>query len=270
MSAVSGWEIGVKKAKGRLTAPDDLAAVIEAKQLRHMPLTLEHAERAATLPPHHRDPFERILVTQARGLTLVTRDARLPLYHVSTIRARRSPVTAACGFSLRAPLPDGRESRRGLRDRRCPRPRQDAGSGEREAVRKPGQWWPRGVQPSAPAAGVTGWLRRAGRFADDAAAEATAVVLDVHEHPRARTSHKKPRPIENAHASGMVRTTICPDLIRAANAVIPQRTRDSIRYQRPGWRQGVARCCGARMSSNLCPERILSRWITLGLCSAVR
>ena len=89
VSAVSGWEIGVKKAKGRLTAPDNLAAVIEAKQLRHMPLTLEHAERAATLPPHHRDPFERILVAQAQaeGLTLVTRDVRLPLYNVSTIRA---------------------------------------------------------------------------------------------------------------------------------------------------------------------------------------
>lgn len=89
VSAVSGWEIGVKKAKGRLTAPDNLAAVIEDKQFRHMPLTFEHVERAATLPPHHGDPFDRILVAQAQaeGLTLVTRDTRIPLYHVSTIRA---------------------------------------------------------------------------------------------------------------------------------------------------------------------------------------
>ena len=89
VSAVSGWEIGVKKAKGRLRAPDNLAAVVEAKRLWHMPLTFEHAERAAKLPPHHGDPFDRILVAQAQaeGLTLVTRDARLPLYQVSTIRA---------------------------------------------------------------------------------------------------------------------------------------------------------------------------------------
>lgn len=89
VSAVSGWEIGVKKAKGRLTAPGNLAAVIEDKQFQHMPLTFEHAERAAALPLHHRDPFDRILVAQAQveGLTLVTRDARIPLYNVSTIRA---------------------------------------------------------------------------------------------------------------------------------------------------------------------------------------
>ena len=89
VSAVSGWEIGVKKAKGRLTAPGNLAAVIEDKQFRHMPLTFEHAERAAALPLHHHDPFDRILVAQAQaeGLTLVTRDARLPLYNVSTIIA---------------------------------------------------------------------------------------------------------------------------------------------------------------------------------------
>lgn len=89
VSAVSGWEIGVKKAKGRLTAPGNLAAVIEDKQFRHMPLTFEHAERAAGLPLHHHDPFDRIVVAQAQaeGLTLVTRNARLPLYNVSTIRA---------------------------------------------------------------------------------------------------------------------------------------------------------------------------------------
>ena len=89
MSAVSGWEIDVKKAKGRITAPDNLAAVVEGKQYRHMPLTFEHAERAAKLPPHHRDPIDRMLVVQAQaeGLTPVTRDARILLYHVSTIRA---------------------------------------------------------------------------------------------------------------------------------------------------------------------------------------
>lgn len=89
VSAVSGWEIGVKKAKGRLTAPNNLTAVVEEKQFQHLPLTFGHAERAATLPTHHRDPFDRMLVAQARveGLVLITRDARISLYDVPTLRA---------------------------------------------------------------------------------------------------------------------------------------------------------------------------------------
>ncbi|MXX68187.1 MAG: type II toxin-antitoxin system VapC family toxin [Gemmatimonadales bacterium] len=89
VSAVSGWEIGTKKAKGRLTAPDNLADVVEKKRFAHLPLTFKHAERAATLPPHHRDPFDRMLIAQAQAerLVLVTRDARIPLYDVSTTRA---------------------------------------------------------------------------------------------------------------------------------------------------------------------------------------
>ena len=89
VSAVSGWEIGIKKAKGRLVAPDNLAAVVGEKRFEHLPLTFDHAERAATLPPHHRDPFDRMLVAQAQaeGLTLVTHDSRIPLYDVSTMSA---------------------------------------------------------------------------------------------------------------------------------------------------------------------------------------
>ena len=89
VSAVSGWEIGIKKAKGRLVAPDNLAAVVEEKRFEHLPLTFDHAERAATLPPRHRDPFDRMLIAQAQaeGLTLVTRDSRIPLYDVSTMSA---------------------------------------------------------------------------------------------------------------------------------------------------------------------------------------
>ena len=50
VSAVSGWEIGVKRAKGRLTAPDNLASMVEDRRFRHLPLTFRHAERAAELP----------------------------------------------------------------------------------------------------------------------------------------------------------------------------------------------------------------------------
>ncbi len=89
VSAVSGWEIAIKRANGRLVAPDNLSAVVEAKHFEHLPLTFEHAEKAAVLPPHHRDPFDRMLVAQAQveGLALVTRDARIPLYDVPTVPA---------------------------------------------------------------------------------------------------------------------------------------------------------------------------------------
>ena len=89
VSAVSAWEIGIKKAKGRLVAPDNLAGVVEEKRLKHLPLSFAHAERAAALPPRLRDPFDRMLVAQAQaeGLTLVTRDSRIPLYDVTTMPA---------------------------------------------------------------------------------------------------------------------------------------------------------------------------------------
>ena len=89
VSAVSGWEIGIKKAMGRLVAPDNLAAMVDEKRFEHLPLTFAHAERAAALPPRHRDLFDRMLIAQAQaeGMTLVTRDSRIPLYDVTTMPA---------------------------------------------------------------------------------------------------------------------------------------------------------------------------------------
>ena len=89
VSAVSAWEITVKRAKGRMTAPDNLSAVIEERGFTHLPLTFHHAERAGSLPLHHRDPFDRFLVAQAQieGLVLVTRDAQIPLYSIRTMDA---------------------------------------------------------------------------------------------------------------------------------------------------------------------------------------
>ena len=87
VSAVSGWEIAIKRAKGRLVAPDNLAVVVEEKGFGQLPLTFEQAERAAALPGYHRDPFDRILIAQAQleGLVLVTRDARILSYPVSVM-----------------------------------------------------------------------------------------------------------------------------------------------------------------------------------------
>ena len=54
ISAVTGWEIAVKKGKGKLTAPDNLAATVDLKGFTHLPLTYHHAEQSAGLPMHHR------------------------------------------------------------------------------------------------------------------------------------------------------------------------------------------------------------------------
>ncbi len=87
VSGVSGWEVAIKKARGRLVAPDNLSALVEKKHFEHLPLTFEHAERAAALPMHHRDPFDRMLIAQAQaeGLVLVTGDERIRLYDVQTM-----------------------------------------------------------------------------------------------------------------------------------------------------------------------------------------
>ena len=89
VSAITGWEIAVKRAKGRMTAPDNLSAMIEERGFTHLPLTFHHAEQAGNLPTHHQDPFDRFLIAQARaeGLVLVTRDARIPLYGIRTMAA---------------------------------------------------------------------------------------------------------------------------------------------------------------------------------------
>ena len=87
VSAASAWEIELKRALGKLAAPDDLAQ--QAANARFVPLsiTLEHAIAAGRLPPHHRDPFDRMLIAQAQleGLTIVTRDPRFQPYAVATM-----------------------------------------------------------------------------------------------------------------------------------------------------------------------------------------
>ena len=89
VSAITGWEIAVKRAQGRISAPDNLGTVIEDRGFTHLPLTFRYAEQAGSLPMHHRDPFDRFLVAQAQieGLVLVTRDARIRLYDVPTLAA---------------------------------------------------------------------------------------------------------------------------------------------------------------------------------------
>lgn len=89
VSAASAWEIAIKRALGRLDAPEDLARALEESGLQPLPITVEHAVAAGTLPAHHADPFDRMLVAQAQleSLVVVTRDERIGLYEVSVLVA---------------------------------------------------------------------------------------------------------------------------------------------------------------------------------------
>ena len=87
VSTVSFAEIGIKASVGKLRAPPDLRAHVEGAGARVLQLTPEHGLGVAGLPLHHRDPFDRLLISQARieGLAILTADARIPMYDVAAI-----------------------------------------------------------------------------------------------------------------------------------------------------------------------------------------
>ena len=89
LSTASIWEMSIKRSVGRLHTPSDLLARLREDQIDVMPIRPDHALAVATLPLHHRDPFDRMLVVQARleGLTLVTRDPSIPRYDVPVLKA---------------------------------------------------------------------------------------------------------------------------------------------------------------------------------------
>jgi PIN domain nuclease of toxin-antitoxin system len=91
VSAASAWEIAIKTALGKLrTTRRAVDAVVEGGFLE-LPIVFEHAEAVLQLPPHHRDPFDRLLIAVARleDLTVVTSDDTFQLYGVPLIDARR-------------------------------------------------------------------------------------------------------------------------------------------------------------------------------------
>lgn len=87
VSAASAWEAGIKAALGRLTLPEPFERGVERAGFDKLPITFTHAAAAARLPPHHPDPFDRMLVAQARleGLVLVTHDRRLAGYDLDVL-----------------------------------------------------------------------------------------------------------------------------------------------------------------------------------------
>lgn len=95
LSAASSWEIAIKHGLGRLSLPVPPSAYVPSRAQRSGVdlLAVEHADALAVaeLAPHHRDPFDRLLIAQARRheLTLVTADAALGRYDVPVLAAGR-------------------------------------------------------------------------------------------------------------------------------------------------------------------------------------
>jgi PIN domain nuclease of toxin-antitoxin system len=89
ISAAVAWEIAIKKALGKLDAPDDLEGALEANRFQPLPITIPHALAVLSLPNLHRDPFDRMLIAQAlqEGFRLVSRDADIAKYPVPQVLA---------------------------------------------------------------------------------------------------------------------------------------------------------------------------------------
>jgi PIN domain nuclease of toxin-antitoxin system len=88
VSAVAVWEATIKVGIGKLSLPlDGLEAAIVASGFSELPVTSAHALEVRHLPHIHRDPFDRLLVAQARheGLTLVTRNPTVRRYPIDTL-----------------------------------------------------------------------------------------------------------------------------------------------------------------------------------------
>ena len=88
VSAATAWEISIKRAIGKLKIPEgDYLEELRLHRFMSLSITTEHALAVENLPPHHNDPFDRMLIAQAQEekLALVTRDPRIKAYDVRII-----------------------------------------------------------------------------------------------------------------------------------------------------------------------------------------
>jgi PIN domain nuclease of toxin-antitoxin system len=87
VSAVTSMEIAIKSALGKLEAPDDLEDEIGLRGFSHLPLQFRHGTVLRSLPMHHQDPFDRMLISQAlqEGLTIITHDQKFDRYPVEVL-----------------------------------------------------------------------------------------------------------------------------------------------------------------------------------------
>ena len=82
VSVVSVWEIAIKRSVGKLDAPEDVLERIDETGTETLAITARHAHAVAGLPLHHRDPFDRLLIAQAKleSCAIVTKDPAFAAY----------------------------------------------------------------------------------------------------------------------------------------------------------------------------------------------
>ncbi len=91
LSAASGWEIAIKAKLGRLQVPNDpelfIPEQVALNAIENLPVILSHALHVYTLPDYHRDPFDRLLISQAQleGLPILTADPQISQYSVEVV-----------------------------------------------------------------------------------------------------------------------------------------------------------------------------------------
>lgn len=89
VSSASAWEVAIKTALGKLRLPGPFEAGVDESGFTKLPVTFAHAAAVATLPPHHTDPFDRMLIAQAivEGCTVVTSDPKFEVYRIPLLLA---------------------------------------------------------------------------------------------------------------------------------------------------------------------------------------
>jgi PIN domain nuclease of toxin-antitoxin system len=87
LSAAVVWEIAIKRALGKVTVPDEYLPLLLDAGVQPLAVSVAHAAAVEHLPPHHRDPFDRLLVSQAftEDAALVSRDAAFEPYDVTLV-----------------------------------------------------------------------------------------------------------------------------------------------------------------------------------------
>ena len=89
VSTASLWELIIEEKTGKLKLPKNILSLIETNQFAELPVTISHLETLRTLPLHHRDPFDRLLIAQSKAerIPIITKDKEFGLYDSKIIWA---------------------------------------------------------------------------------------------------------------------------------------------------------------------------------------
>ena len=89
ISSVTIWEIAIKKSIGKLKTQDNLTEMIEYHNFSVLNINIDHAMEVENLPFHHRDPFDRLLISQSKieDFTIITRDEIFKQYEIKILQA---------------------------------------------------------------------------------------------------------------------------------------------------------------------------------------